>query len=424
MRQLLDTDIQHIEALIATVNIHHRHARSINMLGTVLKVVAGTPDSDDLENLKFTQKELVESENRQVTINTKMQEQINKLTDTVNLITKTKQIDTEHLYETLLSRNRIIISELETLMLSVTLAKVGIVNPSILDSSDLKNIVNEHPINITITDLMEVSQVKVLLNNNFLHFIIRYPKPNIVCKKLTIYPVQHDGIVINFAEDYDIAVCDNHVISIGNCSTALTTTFCKKLPYTTCAQQLHSGGTAHCSTRPSHLEPLTIIDDGVIIINDRVAIVDEQMVKGTFLLTFDNEIKVNGTVYKNPKKYVRKSPRPAASTLLNITDHQEIPSLPYLQKLSIKNIRDIAQIEEQLVKRPIISGLTVVIILLSCYASMKLYQRHQRSKRQLDLQAVINSLKNSEDVIHLSGGGVNTIDQQNVNIEADHAFSA
>ena len=185
-------------------------------------------------------------------------------------------------------------------MLSVTLAKVVIVNPSILDSTDLKNIVNEHPMNITITDLMEVFQVKVLLNNNFLYFIIRYPKPNLICKKLTVYPVQHNGIIKNFAENYNIADCGNHVVSIGNCSTALTITFCKKLPYTTCAQQLHSGGTAHCST-PSHLEPLTIIDDGVIIINDGAALVDEQMVKGTFLLTFDYKIKINNTIYKTSK---------------------------------------------------------------------------------------------------------------------------
>jgi len=52
-------------------------------------------------------------------------------------------------------------------MLSVTLSKIGIINPVILDSNDLQNVINEHSTNITITDLMEVAQIKVLLDNNF-----------------------------------------------------------------------------------------------------------------------------------------------------------------------------------------------------------------------------------------------------------------
>lgn len=48
---------------------------------------------------------------------------------------KAKQINTENLYETLLYKNRIIISELENLMLSVTVTWIGIINPTILDSN-------------------------------------------------------------------------------------------------------------------------------------------------------------------------------------------------------------------------------------------------------------------------------------------------
>jgi len=165
MKKILESDIGHIKTLLDTVKIHHRHARSINILGTALKVVAGTPDFDDFEKLRFDQKTLIESMDRQIVINTRVQDQINKLTETVNVIIsneKTKQIDTGHLYETLLARNRILILELEALMLSVTLAKIEIVNPAILDSTDLKNLLNEHSTDITITDLMEVAYIKVL----------------------------------------------------------------------------------------------------------------------------------------------------------------------------------------------------------------------------------------------------------------------
>lgn len=133
-----------------------------------------------------------------------------------------------------------IISEIETLMLTVTLAKTNIINTAILDSEDMNTIVNKRTTNTTVTDIIEVSYIKVLLDNNLLHFLIKYPKPKIECKKLMLLPVQHNNTILNFADENIIADCDNQIIAIGNCSVALTSTFCKKLPHSTCAQQIHS----------------------------------------------------------------------------------------------------------------------------------------------------------------------------------------
>ncbi|XP_032583272.1 uncharacterized protein LOC6619341 [Drosophila sechellia] len=72
-------------------------AGCLDFLGSILKVVAGTPDAGDLEKSR-----VLEANNRQIEINTKIQSQINKLTATANLILKTakeSQIDTVHLYE-------------------------------------------------------------------------------------------------------------------------------------------------------------------------------------------------------------------------------------------------------------------------------------------------------------------------------------
>ncbi len=38
MKTILESDIGHIETPLETVNIHHRHAISINILGTALKI--------------------------------------------------------------------------------------------------------------------------------------------------------------------------------------------------------------------------------------------------------------------------------------------------------------------------------------------------------------------------------------------------
>lgn len=121
------------------MDIHHRRARSLNFLGTALKVIAGTPDFDDGEWSKFIQKEFIESNNEQILINARAQEQINELTGTVIFFFLKHAENTEiYLNEVILSRNRELIIELQNLLLAITLAKINIVNPTILDDTDLR----------------------------------------------------------------------------------------------------------------------------------------------------------------------------------------------------------------------------------------------------------------------------------------------
>jgi len=52
--------------LVDTLKVSHRHSRSINLLGTALKVVAGTPDLDDWEQIKFRQTQIIDAETKQI----------------------------------------------------------------------------------------------------------------------------------------------------------------------------------------------------------------------------------------------------------------------------------------------------------------------------------------------------------------------
>lgn len=65
MKRLLIVDAKHIKGMISTIAVYHRMARSLDFLGSALKVVAGTPDAHDLESIKFTEVMLVVSNNRQ-----------------------------------------------------------------------------------------------------------------------------------------------------------------------------------------------------------------------------------------------------------------------------------------------------------------------------------------------------------------------
>lgn len=110
-------------------------------------------------------------------INTETQKQINRLTDTVNKILAANQqdaVDTPHLYEILLVRNIMLISEIEILMLTITLAKSKINNPSILNHNDLKIIFAEMLTEIPIVSIMEVASIIVFQSVDFLHLLIVY----------------------------------------------------------------------------------------------------------------------------------------------------------------------------------------------------------------------------------------------------------
>jgi len=74
--------------MLNSLSVHHRVARSLDFLGTALKVVAGTPDVKDLEKIKFTEAWLIDAHNSQIEINTRTQVRINELTTTVNQILK------------------------------------------------------------------------------------------------------------------------------------------------------------------------------------------------------------------------------------------------------------------------------------------------------------------------------------------------
>lgn len=222
MRKFLEIDVEHISTMLSAITIHHRMARSLDFLGSALKVVAGTPDATDLEHIRITEAQLVESNNRQVVINTKAQNQIKALTSTVNKLlkaAKNSQIDTGHLYENLLAENRILTAEIQNVMLSITLAKLIIIKPTILDSTDVKNMFTDQLIEITTTNVLEVASVKVFQSAGIIYCIIKYPITKFLCRKVVIYPVTHDGIW-----------------SVTNCSTATTATFCKLSKDSTCAE--------------------------------------------------------------------------------------------------------------------------------------------------------------------------------------------
>lgn len=124
---LLYSDVEHIKILLATIDTHHRQARRTNLLRTALEVIARTTHFDDFENLKLRQRNLINSENKQIEINPIAEKGINESTGTVNQIIKNTNDKKKSLLATYM-KQCLQVSEMKTLISAVTLAKIGIIN--------------------------------------------------------------------------------------------------------------------------------------------------------------------------------------------------------------------------------------------------------------------------------------------------------
>jgi len=51
----------------------------------------------------------------------------------------------------------------------------------ILDNIDVGEITNEHLANVSVADVLAVSNVKIFQNNNLLYFLVMFPKPKLLC---------------------------------------------------------------------------------------------------------------------------------------------------------------------------------------------------------------------------------------------------
>ncbi len=189
----------------------------------------------------------------------------------------------------------------EKMVTSLTLAKIHLINPVILDDIDIKEINNEQLTNASVADILEVAKAKVFQNNNMIYFLITFPNPELVCKKIKIFPVQHKNTILNLEDSNIFADCGSKTIAINQCEATVSTTFCKTTSTPTCAEQLT---VAQCGTRSSHLNPITEVDEGIIIINDAAMRVTDQeglnrTITRSYLITYVDRVSLNGTLFIN-----------------------------------------------------------------------------------------------------------------------------
>jgi len=78
------------------------------------------------------------------------------LSHRINSFSKSGETDLDHLYETVLEKNRAVITELENLITAIALAKLNLLSPVILDNIDVGDICNEHLTKVSVADVLAI----------------------------------------------------------------------------------------------------------------------------------------------------------------------------------------------------------------------------------------------------------------------------
>ncbi len=234
---------------------------------------------------------MVENNNKQFTTNSEIFKVITEITNTVNTIKGDSFIETLKK-----KRNQYIKHELQILINTITLGKVGTLNPVILHLDELKNITDHQNGLMSITDLMDISEFKIAQKNNVIIIYIKYPKILFTCKYYETRSIaQLDGKLII---DQNVINCNNEFLNVKNCKTEITSTYCKLNKEKTCFSELLNKKPAKCKKIKERNNNIEIIKEGVILISGKNK-VEKQNLTGTYLVTFENQTIINNITYVN-----------------------------------------------------------------------------------------------------------------------------
>jgi len=141
---LLNYELTQTKNLLDTVILAKtRKTRSINLIGTAWKYVAGSPDHDDLVALTDGINDLTDNNNRQVIINRQLENRMNLLTDVTTKIQNSIRKDStlkDELAIRLQNQIRLVKEEIVNIKFAIQWARLGVMNTFLLNEFELKEI--------------------------------------------------------------------------------------------------------------------------------------------------------------------------------------------------------------------------------------------------------------------------------------------
>ncbi|XP_053675583.1 uncharacterized protein LOC128725832 [Anopheles nili] len=278
-----------------------RRSKRWDTIGTVWKFIAGNPDANDLKLINTTMDDLIKNNNIQVRFNKdltlQLTEMLLRVKDALQLY-KDSSADFHSLY--ILMNLKYLTEKLGLITDSITLAKVGITNPRILNSqeTDLMMIdIRKQNITVhTISEALAYTNTKIATNNNELLFIISCPRlrKNIL-NKIQVYGINNIGKQIHVPHPYYLSH-KSQMFIVASLDKEFYNTEDLQEDNTTCIPAIIKGQPASCDfiSNPSTQEVITLdrshllISSSVWFIFDTTCGIRERNLTGSFIVAYED----------------------------------------------------------------------------------------------------------------------------------------
>lgn len=336
-----------------------KQKRSIEIIGTVWKWIAGNPDAEDLRLINSSINSLIIQNNRQILINEAIDKRIQEITDITNQVltienerTKNHSIEINQLI--VLSNLDSLQSQVETLEEAILMAKHGIPSSKLLSMRDFSKIatfLQHHDVHMSsFEELLSQADAQVLLNHTHIIYMLKVPQVS-----ATIYEYNYvDSIIksgkrISLNKNY-IVKNYTHIFEVTEpCEERNNYFLCESTqlaPINECIYKLINGQHSNCTFEKVYSTGLIKrINDGIILINNAIAEItsnctnSSQPLNGSFLIQINQcDVHINGELYTN---YDFTLPQRAyyPTTGLNVNEMHIIdePPMEYLQNLTLEH---------------------------------------------------------------------------------------
>lgn len=365
--------INKIEALkTQLIPTHYRARRSLNFLGSILKFVTGTPDHDDLIEIKAGLNQLITNNNQQRKINS----QFEKILET---------LDPESISETIIINE--VYQELKVITNTINFAKNGNFYSGTLSLNNAKEIIANEEFDLPIIHILEHSVIDVCLFQNSVITIYKYPIIRNKCKLFNVNPLayKHGKLIM----DRNIAQCNNKYKRVTKCKNNVGINICKTINEDNCTTPLLENRKAKCNIIQENNLPLLVLDHGNII-TDGEHEWNGQKIHGPKLIQFNSTTDIDGKTFHNHQQEIKNvihAHRDEHLEVLRILTSNSDYKFTNIQKM----YKFIIPIEEHPIQFIMYCSLGLATLALLVYCTVKICQcyKTQQDAKQRELAVKI-----------------------------------
>lgn len=387
-----------------------KQKRSINMLGTAWKFIAGSPDHDDLQIIENNLNSLNKNNDKQVVINEMLSDRMNNLTIIVNklnkVIGKTDSISNT-VAISIQVKLRIVKEDLQNIKYAIQWAKNNIINSILLNKKEVHlalDMLNKEKIEYSsVEEALEFAKVKILYYNSTLLYVIYIPLTSEkTYNRIIIRPVKRNNKIIKTIYK-EIIKYEEEIYGIKeHCRNINSFDVCNKnqinnISNSTCIPFVLKGLNSSCDmSYDYHIPEIEQLDTGLILLNGFKGSLNKMYFEGTYLIAFFNEtIEINNKVYKNLETtQIEATPQIIQPAPLE-KEFVKLLSLEMLSKLHLNNTEKI----ELLKTDAIINKSLLLIIFLIFLGCLIIFKFFFKSKEHIIFHPTSQKLKPAEKEI-------------------------